>query len=166
MFLAILRRAQIAVDQTIGHVVNRAIVSVPFLVAFGFATAALAFRLNREFGPETSNLMLAGGFLAIGLLTAIVVNLKPRHQADAETASPSAAADDTAQDQQARGPLSQTDKDLLVAALTSAAPIALPGLLRILLKNLPLLAVILTAIFVMTRQIDDGTAGTEQQQAG
>ena len=104
--------------------------------------------------------------MAIGVLTATVVNLKPRHQADAETASPSAAADDTAQDQQARGPLSQTDKDLLVAALTSAAPIALPGLLRILLKNLPLLAVILTAIFVMTRQIDDGTAGTEQQQAG
>ena len=67
MFGMLFRRAQATVDRAIDGLVTRAIVAIPFLVAGGFGTAALALRLNREFGAETASLIMAGGFVGLGL---------------------------------------------------------------------------------------------------
>ena len=53
MFQSLFRRAEVAIEHTVGHIATRALIAVPFLIAAGFGTAALSLRLNREFGPET-----------------------------------------------------------------------------------------------------------------
>jgi hypothetical protein len=150
MFSALLNRAQATVDNAIGQVVNRAIIAIPFVLAAAFATAALAFRLVREFGPETANLMLAAVFLAVGLVVAIVFRERPLSDPAASDALPE-ALQETDSTTPEKSQMSEPDRELLMAALTSAAPIALPAVIRILMRNLPIVLAILAALFVMTR---------------
>ena len=56
MFRMLFRRAQATVDRAIDGLMLRVIVAIPFLIAAGFGTAALAIWLNREYGPETGSL--------------------------------------------------------------------------------------------------------------
>ena len=157
MFGSLFRRAQATVDNAIGQIVNRAIVAIPFLVAAGFGTAAVAMRLNRELGPETASLVLAAAFSAIGLLTALVVYARTEKPAAvtedvSEAAEPDAALSDDAG-------MNDIDRELIKAALTTAAPIAIPGLLRTLGRNLPLVAAVAAAAFVISR--DAGNSALE-----
>lgn len=164
MFGVLFRRAQDTVDNAISVAVNRALVVIPFLVATAFAVAALAFRLNREYGPETANLMLAGLFVVVGIIAAIVVQLRTPHSAAASITPTTTSSDDVTPDATAGAPtgifasvadqLSKTDRDLLMAALTSAAPIALPNLVKLVLRNLPLIVAIAAALFVLSRGSD------------
>lgn len=155
MFSALMNRAQATVDNAIGQVVNRAIIAIPFLLAGAFATAALAFRLVREFGPETANLMLAGLFLVLGIFCAIIFRTRPA-VATAEEPVPESLAGSA--DAEAAPALEGPDRELLMAALTSAAPIALPSLIRAIMRNLPLVVAILSALFVLTRPADEEPA--------
>lgn len=153
MFSAIFNRAQATVDNAIGQVVNRAIIAVPFIIASGFATATVFIRLNREFGSETATLYMAGAFAVIGLVTTAVFS--PRATAVTEAAQPAAAVENSGSAAEAvTPPLSQTDKELLYAALSSAAPIALPGLVRLVVRNWAIIAAILAAVFVLTREAE------------
>lgn len=159
MFGSLFRRAQATVDNAIGQVVNRAIVAIPFLVAAGFGTAAVAMRLNRELGPETGSLVLAGAFGVIGLLTALVVHLrreKPAALIDEPTDMPSAEAAGVTEEVKS----ADFDRELVMAALTSAAPIAIPGLLRTVGSNLPLVAAIAAAAFFIVRDNGTNTVGS------
>ncbi|MBR2536709.1 MAG: hypothetical protein IKE66_11620 [Hyphomicrobium sp.] len=149
MFAALINRAQATVDNAIGQVFNRALIAIPFILAGAFATAALAFRLVREFGPETANLMLAGLFLVVGLLSAAVFRARPAAATAGEEPLPEALAG--SEDATASKPLDAPDRELLMAAFTSAAPIAVPALLRTIIRNLPLVLAILSALFVLTR---------------
>lgn len=152
MFAALINRAQATVDNAIGQALNRALIAIPFILAGAFATAALAFRLVREFGPETANLMLACLFLVVGLICAAVFRARPAPMT-ATSEEPVPAALSSGEDQQSAGaPLDSPDRELLMAAVTSAAPIAIPALLRAIIRNLPLVLAVLSAIFVLTRQ--------------
>lgn len=158
MFAMLFRRAQATVDRAIDGLVNRAIVAIPFLIAAGFGTAALALRLNREFGPETGSLILAGGFAFLGLLAALVMRGRSEAPLEGEEAaepaqSPGAAAADTAEAPDLAG----ADRELIMAALTSAAPIAIPAVVRTIGRNLPLVAAVAAAAFIISR---DGPAST------
>jgi hypothetical protein len=150
MFQSLFRRAEVALEHTVGHVATRVFIAVPFLVAAGFGTAALSVRLRREFDVETSYLILAGLYVLVGFALAIILALRPSRgepastAADAEAKAPQPAADTIAA-------FSDTDRELLIAALTSAAPIALPHVARMVVRNLPILAAVGAAIFVMTR---------------
>ncbi|HPG89477.1 MAG TPA: hypothetical protein PLD46_07460 [Hyphomicrobium sp.] len=157
MFSALIHRAQSTVDNAIGQVVNRAIIAIPFLVAGAFATAALAFRLVREFGPETANLMLAGMFLVLGIMSAFIFRVRPLSEGAAHDAVPEALADPQTV-KSADSSIDGADRELLMAALTSAAPIALPALIRAILRNLPLVVAVLSALFVLTRPSDEPAA--------
>lgn len=150
MFAALMNRAQATVDNAIGQVFNRALIAIPFILAGAFATAALAFRLVREFGPETANLMLAGLFLVLGLIGAAVFRTRPAVATAAEEPLPEALAG-SEEAAHASKPLDAPDRELLLAAFTSAAPIAVPALLRTIIRNLPLVLAILSALFVLTR---------------
>lgn len=149
MFAALMNRAQATVDNAIGQVFNRALIAIPFILAGAFATAALAFRLVREFGPETANLMLAGLFLVLGLVGAVVFRTRPAVATAADEPLPEALAG--SEDASSTKPLDAPDRELLMAAFTSAAPIAVPALLRTIIRNLPLVLAILSALFVLTR---------------
>lgn len=158
MFAALMNRAQATVDNAIGQVVNRAIVAIPFILAGAFATAALAFRLVREFGPETANLILAGLFLVLGLIGAVVFRSRPA-VVSAEEPLPEALSG-SEEAKTSNIPLDAPDRELLMAAFTSAAPIAVPALLRTIMRNLPLVLAILSALFVLTRPSEEPAEAT------
>lgn len=152
MLGSLFRRAQATVDNAIDQVVNRALVAIPFLVAAGFGTAALSMRLNREFGAETGSLILAGGFILIGLLVALIIH--SRATKSVETVSEAADTAEQTADDVADPALANVDRELLMAALTTAAPMALPGLARVLMRNLPIVAAVAAAAFIMSRSTE------------
>ena len=157
MFGFLFRRAQATVDRAVDNIVHRIIIAIPFLIAGGFGTAALTLWLNREYGAETASLILAGGFVALGLVAWLV--FRPRTEAAPES---SGAAEEPAQASAAastEGPdFSNTDRELIMAALTSAAPIALPAIVRTIGRNLPLVAAVAAAAFIISRDGQSGSA--------
>lgn len=159
MFGFIVKKAQATVDNAIGQVVNGVLVAVPLLVAAGFGTAALLRYLDRHYGTDAAYLILACGFGVLSLVALLVMNARSRSApADAETQ----AAAEPAEDEnivEKLGSISKTDRELLLSALTTAGPYALPGLLRVVVRNLPLILAVLAAVFVMTRP-DEGAGNT------
>lgn len=154
MFGFIVRRAQATVDNALGQLAYGLLVAVPLLVALGFATAALSLRLERMYGAEASHLIVAGLFAAAALVGWLVFTLRttapaPGIDAPSVDSETSAAAADT-KDAPFAG-FTPADRELLMTALTTAAPVALPSLLRAVLRNLPLLLFVLAAAFVLTR---------------
>ena len=80
MFQALMQKAQGAVDAVVGKVLTRAAVAIPIVIAAGFGIAALTVKLSQAYGPALSYTMMAGLFVAISGLTAVVspaVNRKP-----------------------------------------------------------------------------------------
>lgn len=153
MFQAIITRAQDAMGDAVAHAAIRALLAVPFIIAGGFGIAGLYLRLAREYGAESASLMTAALFLVIGLVALAILSLRKRYEepaADDETAAAETVASNSEASSFAPS-FTPAEKDLLLAGLTSAAPIALPHLVRLLLRNLPLVAVIAAAIFVLTQ---------------
>lgn len=151
MFGHLFRRAQATVDNAIGMAISRALVAIPFLVAAAFGVAALSVRLNRHYDPEIANLILAGLFTVVGAITALLVYGRSPAETPvaAETSIAAAASEAPAAAEPLK--LSAEDKDLLVAALSTAAPMALPGLLQLIWRNLPLLLAVGVALFTLLR---------------
>jgi hypothetical protein len=160
MMQSLFRRAEVAIEQSVGHVVTRVLIAVPFLIAAGFGTAALSLRLNRQYDTETSNLIMAGLFGLVGLGCALIFALRSSPEKKAGTATDTEAAPEP--DSAGDTAFSDTDRELLMAALTTAAPIALPQVARMVMRNLPVLAAVGAAIFVMTRS----SSQPEQMAAG
>lgn len=152
MFQALFKRAESAIEQSVTQLLVKLLVAVPFLVALGFAIAALANRLTVEFGSEKANLLLAGLFAALGLVMSIAVAVR-RSASSRPTAKAAPPPDEaeSASSNTSSSPMSDADRELLFSALTAVAPIALPQLARVVLRNLPLLAAIAAAGFIMTR---------------
>ena len=86
MFAALFKRAEQSVDSAIGDLGNRIVITIPFLVALGFAAASLTLYVNRIYGPELGNLIVAGAFCVLGLIVALVVKIR-RQQANASEAT-------------------------------------------------------------------------------
>ena len=151
MFGFLFRRAQATVDRAVDSIVHRIIIAIPFLIAGGFGTAALALRLNREYGPETGSLILTGGFIALGLVVALIIRARSEAPAEGNGVTEEAQTQASAAAGAAAPEISNTDRELIMAALTSAAPIALPALVRTVGRNLPLLAAVAAAAFIISR---------------
>lgn len=58
--------------------------------------------------------------------------------------------------------LNPADRDLMMAALTAVGPMALPPIARLVARNLPLLAVLGAAAFVLSRDAGDGVPESVQ----
>jgi len=157
MFQAIVQRAQSAVDSTLAKLMTRAAVAVPLVVAAGFGTAALTVTLTEAYGPALSYTMMAALFVALGGLTAAVVSANGPTQAEPPEEAPSVAEDVA----EVAAPL--LDRETLVALLTTAGPVALPGLLRLAARNLPLLVMaVIVAIFFFGRSVTSGEGETAE----
>lgn len=65
----------------------RASVAIPFLLALAFGLAGLTVVLIDAFGYRDAYFILAGGFVALGLVGIVAVRLKERHDDEQESAS-------------------------------------------------------------------------------
>ena len=80
MFKGLINDVKAAAASFVATYLARVSVAVPFLVALGFATAAIALELTERFGARNALWMLAGGFCAIGLLAAFAVTMKEQQE--------------------------------------------------------------------------------------
>ena len=146
MFQALIQKAEGAVGSAVNKVASRAAVAVPLVIAAGFGVAAVT--LTQAYGAALSYTIMAGLFVAIGGITALWMS---RNEPDAapQPEEPTSLAEDVAE---FATPL--FDRETIVPLLATAGPIALPALLRIGARNLPLLVIaVIVALFYFGRSI-------------
>jgi hypothetical protein len=152
MLQSLFRRAEASVDNAIAVALTRALVALPFLIAAGFATAGLATYLYREFGSETGNIVMAGVFIVIGAITAGIVASRSKAP-EAASVSPTDTAERTAANGDSEAPLlDPMDREVVAATLAAVGPMAIPFVVRAVMRNLPLVAAIAAAGFILSRQ--------------
>lgn len=163
MFRALFRQAQVTMEASIHQVVERIWIAVPFVIAAGFAAASLTIRLVHDYGAERASLAMALLFAVLGLIVAAILS-RPRAPVDPEAVVAEEMAREQAKGEAPReastAGLSVSESELLMAALASALPMAVPHIMRALLRNLPLIAAVATAAFVVSRpsNADHGSA--------
>jgi uncharacterized membrane protein len=138
MFRGLINDAKSAAGSLIAKYLARASVAVPFVIALGFATAAITLMLVERFGAIAGYWVAAGGFTAIGLVATLAVSVKEQEkesvEKQAKESDTSAVASDAAAQAAAQAPLA------LLGALfsTPMGPGAVAGGARILAQNVPL----------------------------
>lgn len=150
MFARLFRRAEASVDNAIGDIGNRLIVAVPFLIAIGFATTSLSITLNKAYGPEIGNLIVAGVFCTFGIIAALILRTRTGSRAKAmEAAAEETPKTEAEIETGAAGSI--FDDETVMAVVSSAAPVIVPALIRTGLKNWPLLLSIAAGLYVVSR---------------
>lgn len=153
MFDSLVREAQNKVDDALTGAMKRVAVGLLLVVAAGFATAALAVWINRQLGPELGNLIVAVIFLVAGIIAyAAMIKPSPAQSEPREEELVERMVEPASTSRR----LSDADRELLLSAVTAGGPIVLPRLLRLVLRNLPLIAALAAAIFVMSRPVETG----------
>jgi hypothetical protein len=84
MFAGVINQAKAAASGLLLKYLARASVAVPFLIALGFALAAVTVMLVERFGQVTAYWLLAGGLAAIGTVAAMAVSVKEQEEQEAE----------------------------------------------------------------------------------
>jgi hypothetical protein len=160
MFRGLINDAKSAAGEVVLRQMARASVAVPFLVAIGFATAAVTIMLVQRFGSVAAYWMVAAGFTAIGIAAVIAVRVRERNQAMADKAAEAAdtagVASGAATQAMAQAPLA-----LLGTLMSSTAgPASALALIRMLGRNLPLvlLLVVIGALFLTDDKPDPADA--------
>src|SRR5262245_44739988 len=139
MFAAVMNFAKSAAASVIAKTLTRLTVAVPFVVALGFATAAITLMLVDAYGAITAYWIVAGGFTAAGLLAVLAVVLKEQVQEAAEEAEQQSEASDAATEAAVQAPMALLGAFFATPAGASSAI----GLARRLVgRNLPLLVLL------------------------
>jgi hypothetical protein len=81
-----MNQAKDAVSGLVLKYVARASVAIPFVIALGFAIAAVSVMLVQRFGHVAAYWMMAGGLAAIGVIAASAVSVKEHEEAAEEKA--------------------------------------------------------------------------------
>lgn len=145
MFQALFKRAERSIDKAVAKIAVRSLVAVPLLLAGGFVTAALTMKLVESYGAIIGYALMAALFGVIGLVALAIVGISSTSTPAEEriAAEPENAADTT-----------KDVGDLLTpevrALLASAMPVAVPGLLRGIGRNLPLIFILTVVIVVIS----------------
>jgi hypothetical protein len=156
VFQGLLKDAKSAASALVLKYLARASVAIPFVIALGFALAAVTVMLVQRFGHATAYWIMAGGLAIIGVIATITIAVKEREEQIAEQ---KAAHSETPQ---------------MVSEVVAQAPLALLGALfttpggassalavaRLLMRHFPLvvLAVMIGALFWSTGEKDDSSA--------
>jgi phosphotransferase system glucose/maltose/N-acetylglucosamine-specific IIC component len=138
MFRGLINDAKTAATSVIAKYLARASVVVPFLIAVGFAIAAITHMLIAHFGAVVGCWILAAGFTLVGVMAMLFVKHKEQEE---EVAEQQAEASDTAEvaSDAAAQALVQMPMALVGALLsTPVAPKAIAGSAKVLLRNFPL----------------------------
>ncbi len=150
MMQEIANRAQSVVETLVNKYVTRLAMAVPFVIALGFGTAAASVRLTEMYGSLSANTILAGAFAGFGLLATAAIAIR---QAGAETTNPGAQPHEKEAASYA-GPEAGNEAllpnpDVVLAAIGAIGPTALPMLIRLILRNLPLLVGVLVLGYLL-----------------
>jgi len=92
VFAGLINQAKSAASHLVLKYVARASVAVPFVIAAGFALAALTVMLVERFGHVMAYWLVAGGLALIGVIASIAVSVKEHEE---EVAEEQAAKTDT-----------------------------------------------------------------------
>jgi len=150
----IVKRVENAMDATVARVSGSALALIPLLAAAGFATAAAAIYANERLGPERGNLLLAGVFLVVSLVTFGVVRrrearMKARARAELAAMTPVNSVEALLDGMN----LSNLPQALMDAAKTAAPDIG-KAALKELPRNLHLLVGAGVGLFLASRIVD------------
>ena len=159
MFRGLINDAKSAASSVILKYVARASVAIPFLIAAGFAIAAITVMLVNSYGHVTAYWIMAGGLAAIGVVASLVVSVR-EHEEE--------VADEQAQ---------QTDTSEMAAEVAKQAPLAMLGALfampgggttalkvaQVLGRNFPLvlLVVLIGALFWPAEPVPEAQENVE-----
>ena len=164
MFRGLINDAKSAAVSLVAKYLARASVAVPFIIAVGFAIAAITHLVIDRFGAVTGCWLLAGGFTLIGLVATLLVKHKEQEEevADqqAQEADTANVATDAAAQAAVQAPLA------LVGALlsTPVGPKALVGGAKAALRNLPLVVLLaLMALLFWPTEKSDATAEEQDE---
>jgi hypothetical protein len=172
MFAGLINHAKAAASGLVLKYVARASVAVPFVIALGFALAAITVMLVQRFGHVTAYWLVAGGLAAIGIAAAIAVGVKEHEEEVAEQQAEQSGTEEVISDATAQA-MMQAPLALLGAVFTmpGGATTALQAA-RILGRNYPLvlLLVLIGALFWPTQTTAEdavaGAEGVEQKRNG
>jgi hypothetical protein len=149
VFAGLINQTKLAASHLILRYVARVSVAVPFVIAAGFALAAITVMLVERFGHVMAYWLMAGGLALIGVIASVVVAVKEH---DEEVAEQQAAKTDTEEvvSEATAQALMQTPIALLGDLMTMPGGAA--GALsaaRLLGRNWPLvlLLVLISALF-------------------
>ena len=154
MFAGLINQAKSAASGLVLKYVARASVAVPFVIAAGFALAALTVMLVERFGHVMAYWLVAGGLALIGVIASIIVSVKEHDEEVAEQQVEKSDTKEVVSDATAQA-LVQTPIAMLGALMTMPGGAA--GVLsaaRLLGRNLPLvvLLVMIGALFWPTKE--------------
>jgi hypothetical protein len=144
MLQSLINRAQHSIDALASKYVTRVAVAVPFVIALGFGTAAAAVRLSQDYGSTAAYAILAAVFAAVGLAAASAIALSGPNPV---VPVPTTTA--TSQNTETASTISSFDPQTMLTALAAIGPTALPGVLRLLTRNLPLVLALVILAFLL-----------------
>src|SRR5262245_38715306 len=136
MFQGLINNAKSAVSGLVLRYLARASIAVPFIIALGFALAAITVMLVDRYGHITAYWAVAGGLALVGAIAAVVVSAKESEEEVAEQAAEKTDTEEVISDATAQA-IVQTPIALL-GALFASSPSAALGGVRLLSRNLPL----------------------------
>ena len=161
MFRGLISDAKAAAGAVIVKYVARASVAIPFLIAAGFATAALTVLLVDRYGAQTAYWLLAGGFTLFGMVAALVVTVKEQEEEVAETQAETEDTPAVAKEVAMQAPLA-----LLSALLASPmGPSSAFGIAKLLGRNLPLALLLVIGGFLLLPR-DPAAEGADLAEGG
>jgi hypothetical protein len=155
MFQGLINNAKSAAAGLVLKYVARASVAVPFLIALGFALAAITVMLVDRFGHLTAYWAVAGGMALVGAIAAVIVSAREREEEVAEQVAEKTDTDEVIGNAAAQA-MVQTPIALLGALFASSPATAISGV-RLLARNLPLvlLLVMIGSLFWPTLPEED-----------
>jgi hypothetical protein len=162
VFAGLISQVKSAASDLVLKYVARASVAIPFVVAAGFALAAITVMLVERFGHVTAYWLVAAGLAAIGIVAAAAVSVKEQEEEKAEQLAEESDTQEVVSDATAQA-IVQTPVALLGALMTipGGATSAL-NMARLLGRNFPLvlLLVMIGALFWPTDDaaVEEGAA--------
>jgi hypothetical protein len=163
----LIKDARLAAVSLLDRYLARASVAVPFIVALGFATAALSLDLAARFGASNAFWIMAAGFCTIGIIAGVVVSQR-------ETAAAEAAQQGEEGDQSGLGELGEMATEAathaagrlplgLLAPLFANPAASVSTVARLVGRNLPL--VVLVVLIVLLFSLTDKSPGEADENS-
>jgi len=168
VFAGLINQVKSSASHLILKYVARASVAVPFIVAAGFALAAITVMLVQRFGHVMAYWLVAGGLTFIGVIASIVISVKEHGEKAAEQQAAKSDTGEVVSDATAQA-LVQAPMALLGGLMTM--PGGATGALRaarLLGRNwsLVLLLVLIGALFWPTEDSTTDDNGVERKPNG
>ena len=165
MFRGLISDAKTASGLLIDKYFARASVVVPFVVALGFATAAITLMLVNRFGYIAAFWMIAGVFTLIGLVATRVVTDKENK---ADIAEKQAGAQDTGATTQAAAQVAVQVLMTLAGTLLSTPrrPGTLAAGTKMVVRNMPLVVLLAMLAWLFWPNEPESDAGRPEGGVG